>query len=315
METIRAVVIDPKVAERFVISRVEAPTPAPSQALVRVKAISLNLGELRRSMTAEAGARPGWDFAGTVEKAAADGSGPRAGTRVVGMLITGAWAEVIAAPTNAIAAIPDSVSFAQASTLPVAGLTALYALELNGSILGRSVLITGASGGVGHLACQLGRHAGARVVAVVRRAEREKHARDAGAHQVVVSEDSLPAAKFGPYHLVLESVGGASLTAGMSMLAPEGMCVLYGASAVSETTFDARAFYLKGGASLYGFILFHELRRQPASEGLERLARLVADGVLRPQIEVEAPWTEIASVAQRLYNRGIAGKAVLLFKS
>lgn len=313
MEPIRAVVIDPKAPERFVISRVEAPSPGPSQALVRVEAISLNLGELRRSMTAEAGSRPGWDFAGTIERAAADGSGPPAGTRVVGMLISGAWAEVVAAPTNAVAPLPESVSFAQAATLPVAGLTALYALERNGSLLGRNVLITGASGGVGHLACQLARHAGARVVAVVRRPEREKYARDAGAHQVVVSEDSSPAAKFGPYYLVLESVGGASLTAGLSMLAPEGVCVLYGASASAETSFDARAFYLKGGASLYGFILFHEIRRQPAAEGLERLVRLVAEGVLRPHIEIEAPWTEIASIAHRFYNRGIAGKAVLLF--
>lgn len=229
------------------------------------------------------------------------------------MLTLGAWAEVVAAPTNAVAALPDSVSFAQAATMPVAGLTALYSLELNGSILGRKVLITGASGGVGHLACQLARHAGAQIVAVVRRPERENHARDAGAHQVVVSEDSSPASKFGPYYLVLESVGGASLTAGLSMLAAEGMCVLYGASGSSETTFDARAFYLKGGASIYGFILFHELRRQPASEGLERLVRLVAEGVLRPQIEIEAPWTEIATISHRFYNREIAGKAVLLF--
>ncbi|HTY55189.1 MAG TPA: zinc-binding dehydrogenase [Candidatus Binataceae bacterium] len=313
MESIRAVVVDPRAPQRFVIDKVAAPTPAPSEALVKVAAISLNLGELRRSMTAEPGSRIGWDFAGTVERAAADGSGPRMGARVVGMLPIGAWAEMVAAPTVAIAQLPDSVSFAQASTLPVAGLTALYSLELNGSILERKVLITGASGGVGHLACQLARHAGAQVIAVVRRREREKHAREAGAHQVVVSEDSSPAGKFGPYHLVLESVGGASLTAAISMLAPEGMCVLYGASGTSETTFDARAFYLKGGAAIYGFILFHELRRQPASEGLRRLLRLMAEGVLKSQIEIEAPWTEIANVAERFYNRGIAGKAVLLF--
>jgi len=313
MEQIRAVVVDPKSPERFVIKQIAPPSPAPSEAVVRVAATSLNLGELRRSMTAEAGARPGWDFAGTIERAAADGSGPPVGTRVVGLLISGAWAEMVAAPTSAVAPLPDGVSFAQAATLPVAGLTALYALERNGSLLGRNVLITGASGGVGHLACQLARYGGARVVAVVRRPEREKHAREAGAHEVVVSEDSSPAAKFGPYYLVLESVGGASLTAALSMLAPEAVCVLYGASATPDTSFDARAFYLKGGASLYGFILFHELRRQPAAEGLARLVRFVAEGVLRAQIELEAPWTEIAGVAHRLYNRGIAGKAVLLF--
>jgi NADPH:quinone reductase len=311
MEQIRAVVVDPGAQGRLVIRPVPAPTPSPSQALVRVAAVSLNLGEVRRSMTADVGWRPGWDLAGTVEKAAADGSGPRAGARVVGFVPSGAWAELVAVPTNALAILPETVSFAQASTLPVAGLTALYSLDRNGSLLGRSVLVTGASGGVGHFGCQLARHAGARVVGTVRRAEREKHAREAGAHEIVIGEDISPAAALGPYHLVLESVGGSSLAAALSMLAPDGVCVLYGVSASAEVTFNARSFFTVGGASLYGFILFHEIKRWPASDGLARLVRLVAEGALRPPIEVEAPWSEIATVAHNFFNRGIPGKAVL----
>ena len=76
MEQIRAVVVDTNAEERLVVQNVPAPSPSPSEALVRVAAISLNLGEVRRSMTADTGWRPGWDLAGTVEKAAADGSGP-----------------------------------------------------------------------------------------------------------------------------------------------------------------------------------------------------------------------------------------------
>jgi NADPH2:quinone reductase len=311
MEQIRAVVVDPGAQGRFVIRPVPAPTPSPSQALVRVAAVSLNLGEVRRSMTADVGWRPGWDLAGTVEKAAADGSGPRAGARVVGFVPSGAWAELVAVPTNALAILPETVSFAQASTLPVAGLTALYSLDRNGSLLGRSVLVTGASGGVGHFGCQLARHAGGRVVGTVRRAEREKHAREAGAHEIVIGEDISPAAALGPYHLVLESVGGSSLAAALSMLAPDGVCVLYGVSASAEVTFNARSFFTVGGASLYGFILFHEIKRWPASDGLARLVRLVAEGALRPPIELEAPWSEIATVAHNFFNRGIPGKAVL----
>jgi NADPH:quinone reductase-like Zn-dependent oxidoreductase len=312
MQTIHAVVVDPGVAGRLAIREVNAPHPAPSEALVRVTAFSLNLGEVRNALTAApAGWRPGWDLAGIVEHPAADGSGPPVDMRVVGFLPSGAWAELVAVPTNALAVLPEAVSFAQAATLPVAGLTALYALERNGSLLGRPVLITGASGGVGHLACQLARHAGAHVVASVRRVERERHACEAGAHEVVVGEDLSATAKFGPYYLILESVGGASLAAALSMLAPDGMCVLYGVSASAETTFDARKFFTTGGASLYGFILFHEVKREPASQGLRRLVRLVAEGVLRPQIELEAPWIEVAAVAEKLYKRGIAGKAVL----
>ncbi len=142
---IRAVVVDPAVEGRLVIKEVPAPSATQSDALVRVKAISLNLGETRNALTeAPAGWRPGWDFAGVVEKAAADGSGPKAGARVVGMVFQGSWAELLAVPESFLAELPDSVSFEQAATLPVAGLTALYGLERNGSILERKVLITGA---------------------------------------------------------------------------------------------------------------------------------------------------------------------------
>jgi NADPH:quinone reductase len=203
------------------------------------------------------------------------------------------------------------VSFAQAATLPVAGLTALYALERNGSVLGRRVLVTGASGGVGHLAVELARDAGAFVVAAVRRPEREKHARAAGAHEVVSGEEPSAAARLGPYDLIIESVGGASLAATLKMIAPGGMCVLLGVSSGSEATFDAATFMRTGGASLYGFILFHELPQRPAAQGLARLAAMVAAERLHPQIGLEAPFDQIAEVANKLYNRGIAGKAIL----
>jgi len=312
MEQARAVVVDSQAAGRLAIRPMSVRAPLPSQALVRVKAISLNLGEVRRALTmAESGWRPGWDLAGVVEEAAADHSGPPAGARVVGFVPTGAWAEAVAVPTNALVQLPDNVSFKQAATLPVAGLTALYALEQNGSVLGRRVLVTGASGGVGHLAVELARQAGAFVVATVRRSEREKHARVAGAHEVVIGEEPSAAQRFGPYDLIIESVGGASLAAALKMIAPGGMCVLLGVSSASEATFDAATFMRTGGASLYGFILFHELPHRPAAEGLARLVAMVAAGRLRPQIELEAPFEQIAEVANKLYSRGIAGKAVL----
>lgn len=312
MSSIRAVVVDPSAPGRLVLRQVEAPSPAPAQALVRVAAVSLNLGELRRSASAEAGWRPGWDVAGTVEQAAADGSGPPAGTRVVGFMAdSGGWAEVVAVPTNALAPLPPAVSFAQAATLPVAGLTALRTLARGGLLLDRPVLITGASGGVGHLACQLARLAGARGVGLVRRLEREAAAREAGAQQVAIGEDATPAERFGPYHLILDSVGGRTLATALALLAPGGVCVTFGTSAAPDVTLDVRRFYLTGGASLYGFILFYEAEREPVAGDLGRLAHLVAAGHLRPHVDVEAPWTEVAAMTQRLLDRRIAGKAVL----
>jgi NADPH2:quinone reductase len=311
MANIRAVVVDPETPARLAIRPVETPQPAPSEALVRVAAFSLNRGEVRGAQHSPANSRVGWDFAGTIERTAADGTGPKEGARVVGTLPSGAWAELVAAPTSAIAPLPDSVSFAQAATLPIAGLTALYALEQGGPLLGRNVLVTGASGGVGIFACQLARRGGARIVGVVRTAAYAAAVREAGAHEVVTGEDCLPAAPFGPYNTILESVGGPSLATALPLLAPDGVCVLFGRSGAGEATINAAQFFLNGGSTLYGFIIFHELKRRPASEGLARLARLVAEGELRPRIEVEAPWTEIANVAQALLDRRFPGKAVL----
>ena len=139
----RAVVVDPEAPGRLVISPVAAPVPDRGEAVVRVRAISLNRGEVRRAGMAVAGWRPGWDLAGEVERAAADGSGPRVGARVVGLLPEAAWAERVAVPTHALAELPEKVTLSQAATLPVAGLTALYALaKLVGTLyLGLAVVI------------------------------------------------------------------------------------------------------------------------------------------------------------------------------
>jgi NADPH2:quinone reductase len=155
MGKMQAVIVDPEAPARLGLGEVEEPEPVPSEALVRVSAISLNRGEVRRSQAAEAGFRPGWDLAGTVERAAADGSGPSEGARVVGLLPSGAWAERVAVPPDSLTELPENVSFEQAATLPVAGLTALYALEKGGGLVEKSVLVTGASGGVGLFALEL----------------------------------------------------------------------------------------------------------------------------------------------------------------
>ncbi len=307
----RAVLVDQGASANLSLGETEEPAPTSSEALVRVLAISLNRGEVRRAQMAEAGFNPGWDLAGTVEREAADGTGPRAGARVVGFLPSGAWAEFAAVPANSLAELAEGVSLAEAATLPVAVLTALYGLEKGGGLLGRGVLVTGASGGAGHFAVQLARLSGARVVALVRREEHEELVREAGAHEVAVGEEAGSAERFGPYHLILESVGGGVLGGAMGMLAPGGICVSFGVSGEAETSFDVRSFFTTGAARLYGFILFHEVLAHPASEGLARLSGLVAEGRLRPHVSVEASWEDVGDVASKLLDRGYTGKAVL----
>ena len=311
MSVIRAVVVDPSAPERLVIRDVSYPVVSPSEVLVRVKTISLNRGEIRNVSGAEEGYKPGWDFAGVVEREAADGSGPSIGSRVAGLLSSGSWAEVIAVPTNRLTELPTSVPFTQAATLPVAGLTALWMLECRGFLLDRHVLVVGASGGVGHFACQLARQAGAHVIGVVRQSAHETMVKEAGVDRVVVSEDLVEAREFGPYDLILESVGGRSLTNALAMLAPGGLCINFGTSGDDAVTFDTRQFYFKGGATFYGFNIFYELTYKSIPDDLSRLARMIADGRLRAHIDLEAPWTRIGEVTQLLLNRHLTGKVVL----
>src|SRR5579863_9462761 len=212
-QTIHAIVVDEAAPGRLAIKPVELRDPDRDEVQVKVTAISLNRGETRRAVQqAEPGWRPGWDFAGVVETEAADGSGPKKGTRVVGILPSGAWAERVNCRSHAVAALPDAVSDAQASTLPVAGLTALHALRQGGLLLGRKVLVDGASGGVGHLACQLANAAGALVWGHVRRPEYREAVAGWCGGRVVVDRDLRAAEAHGPFWLVVDSLGGPALS-------------------------------------------------------------------------------------------------------
>ncbi len=312
----RGVIVDSAEPGRLLLGALPVPASLPSEASIRVRAISLNRGEVRMSRSPRPGWRPGWDFAGEVEQAAADGTGPAAGARVVGMLRSGAWAERIAAPTNQLAELPESVTFAQGAALPVAGLTAMHALMKGGFLLEKRVFVTGATGGVGDFALQLARLAGAIPVAHVRRSEQEAQVREAGAEHVVIGDRLTGAERFGPYSLALDSVGGEVLTDLLALVEEGSKVVLFGTSGGGEVTFNASKFYGTGMTTLYGFFLFDELRTvEAASVGLKRLAGLVAQGRLTPRISLEADWTDVDRIARELMDRTYPGKAVLTVHS
>lgn len=201
----KAIVFDPSAPRQFSFGEVPAPKPAaPDELLIEVKAISLNSGEVATVDNAEKpGDVPGWDSAGVVLIPAADGSGPPEGPRVVGAGWSQAWAQQRVLTSNNVAVIPDSLDFEIAAALSVAAVTALQSVRRLGSAVGRRVLITGASGGVGRLAVQLAARAGAHVIAAVGSAERGAGLRELGAAEVVVGLEDVA-----PVHGVLEHVGG-----------------------------------------------------------------------------------------------------------
>jgi NADPH2:quinone reductase len=302
----RAIVNTPGGAAPVELRDVPEPLPGPNEALIAVRAFSLNRGELRSFVNNEDGWIPGQDISGVVRRAAANGSGPAQGTRVVALTDEFGWAERVAVPTHRIVPLPDNVSFAQAATLPVAGLTALRCVRLGGALVGRRVLITGAAGGVGTIAIQIAAHSGAHVTAVVGRPERAAALNGLGAQDVVHGIENAA----GRYSLILESGGGNSLTEAVKRIEPNGTVVVYGNSSAEPSTVSFQDFRMAQNARIQSFFYFTSGSEELFAPDLALLVSLIADGSLRPVIGVERNWADIATVAESLRHRQVAGKAV-----
>ncbi|MEM1348431.1 MAG: zinc-binding dehydrogenase [Myxococcota bacterium] len=303
----RAVVVRDKA---LVLGDVEEPVPSRDEALVEVRALSLNRGELRMAASKPDGARIGWDVAGVVTRAAADGSGPPVGARVAAFLHRAdAWAERIAAPTRALAVIPDGVSDEVAAALPVAGLTALRGLDKGVRVTGRRVAITGATGGVGGFAVQIARAMGACVVAQVRRREQIAQVKALGAHEIVVSEDASGMVQHGPYAVVFDGLGGEAMRNLVKTLDRDGVLVTYGGTAGYTTEFGV--FELPRRGSIYGFSLYQETDEEAGGVSLRRLLAMVERGLIEVEIGHRGSWEDIGEAAQALLDRAYSGKGVL----
>ncbi|MFE1878770.1 zinc-binding dehydrogenase [Streptomyces diastatochromogenes] len=293
-------------SEPVVLADVSEPTPRPDEALVKVEAFSVNRGETFKLERPASGDRPGKDIAGLVVQPAADGSGPSGVTRVVGHPMQGGWAEYVAVPTDALTELPDSVSAVRGAALPLAGLTALRLLRAAGPVLGRRILLTGASGGVGHFVTELATAAGAQVTAVTRNADRGARLAELGATEVVHHVTDAR----GPYDIVLESTGGPALSLALARLARRGTLIWFGQASRTPATLDFFDFFT--GPESATVRHFHYLDADSRlDDDLAALVRLTAEGRLHPEIGRVTDWADTAATLTELRDRRIRGKAVL----
>jgi NADPH:quinone reductase len=308
----RALVAAPGAPGGIELRDVDEPVSAPNEAIVEVRASSLNRGECSALQGATDGWRPGWDVAGVIAEPSAERSEEgriiEAGTRVIGWANGGAWAERVAVRVDHLATLPEQVSFEVASTLPVAGLTAMGALAFVDPLEGRRVAITGAAGGVGRFAIQLAHDLHADVTAIVGSPQRGEGLPELGADHVVLALE--PEGE--PFDLILESVGGSSLAAALSRVSADGTVVSFGNSSNESTSFDARGFYRRGRPTMRAYFVTHELLAgRIGSPRFDELIGLVMSGRLRPDVDLVVPWTDAASAVTALLERRVRGKAVL----
>jgi NADPH:quinone reductase-like Zn-dependent oxidoreductase len=277
------------------------PVPAPGEAVIAVAAAGINRGELALLAARPAGWRPGQDIAGTVLAAAADGSGPAVGARVAGLVEGGGWAERVAVPVGSLAELPNGVDFSAAATLGIAGRTALRTVALGGNLLGRRVLITGA-GAVGRFQAQVAALAGAEVVVV----SSGKAALPGYGATAVVAEVG---AASGLFDLVLDTVGGRTLAAAVSKVAPGGTVLLIGVADREPAQISLTDFFGHENAVIRSY--FSYAQPDPPAADLATMVRLLDAGGLTAPIGLRVGWDQVNKALAALAEGKVGGKAVL----
>ena len=277
----------------------DRPEPTDGEVLIRVHAVSVNPVDWkqRRGLArSEVPAVLGRDVSGTVESSRAEGFAQ--GDEVFGMATSGGYAEYTTASAAAIAKKPDGVSHEQAAALPVAGMTAWQALFDSGALeRGQTALIAGAAGGVGHLAVQFAKVAGARVIGTGSSRNRD-FVLGLGADEYVdYTEQDVGQAVSG-VDVAFDTVGGDTTQSLVPTVHEEGVLVTI-ANAPPEDAARAR------GARAELLVM------SPSSDQLERIAAQVAAGDVRVELAEVLPLTEVQRAHELSESGHTRGKIVL----
>ena len=252
----------------------------------------------------------GVDFAGVVERVPPGERDFKAGDRIFGMAPHGAYTESIAialaVEKEPLARIPDGVSDEQAAALPVSGLTALGSLELLKVAAGQRVVVMGATGGVGGYAVQMARALGAHVLATVRGDADE--ARRLGAEEVYDTKavdviDALHAAHSDGVDAILDLVNGKDAIRRDAEILKPGGGVVSTIGAADETWF--------AGRQIKAYNINAELNPAESSQGLEQVARMLAEGKITARISTTVDLDGAGQILEKLRSGGLRGKAVI----
>jgi len=303
---------------------VEKPIPTDDQVLIKVRAASLNAADghlLRGSfvmrpltgMRKPKDSRFGIDCAGTVEAVGKNVTQFKPGDEVFGAA-NGAIAEYVCAPERTLVTKPDNVTFAQAGSVAVAGLTALQGLRNQGNIQpGQKVLVNGASGGVGTFAVQIAKAFGAEVTAVCSSRNLEQ-ARSIGADHVIdyTKEDFTVGNQ--RYDMIFDNVGNHTIAERRRVLAPNGVCVLAGMGSAgkhegqwSRLAGNLKSFFVSPFISQkFKFFIAKVLKPD-----LAVLRDLMQEGKLTPVIDREYPMSKTAEALDYLEEGHARGKVVI----
>lgn len=303
------------------LAHVPRPVVRDDQVLIRVHAAGLDRGT-EHLMTGKpyavrlaSGIRrpknpvPGRDVAGTVVEVGAKVTRFSPGDQVYGVA-PGSFAEYAVTGENRLAHKPANLSYAEASVIPISAGAALQALTDAGKVQpGQSVLITGASGGVGSYAVQLAASMGAEVTGVGSSAKLD-HVAALGAHHVIDYSHDDWADGTRHYDLILDIAGNPPVSRLRRALTPRGTAVFVGGERSGVITGMRRQL---GGALLSPFIgqrLVLLLARERSTD-YERLARLVESGQLMPALDRCYPLERTAYAVRRLEDGAIRGKVAI----
>jgi NADPH:quinone reductase-like Zn-dependent oxidoreductase len=296
----RAVVIhetgDPSVLS---YEEADAPQPGEGEVLIRVRAASVNPVDWKTRRGLREGPLPavlGIDVSGTVEASRAEGFAE--GDEAFGLASSGGYAELATASAAAIARKPDALSHEQAAALPVAGMTAWHALFDRGGLgSGQTALVAGAAGGVGHLAVQFAKVAGARAIGTGS-ARNRGFVLSLGADEYVDYTEQEVGAAVSGVDVAFDAVGGETTSSLVPTLREGGVLVTI-ANAPPE---DAAREH---GARAELLVM------SPSSDQLARIGELVATGEVKLELAEVLPVTEVQRAHELSESGHTRGKIVL----